>query len=653
MNLRRHLRNRALIVLSCSMLATGLHACTSTAIAREPVVLDVAQIEDQIAKLAQIRDDQPAASRPFVDLAIDLRIVQRWMRQTAAADKLEPAFAHVLELRRRDLEQVIALVDVAIKTPPASANPAAAVAKLRAATFDLTDKASLADLDQSLAIVAKESAAALGVALPADMPAMRPTPKPTTAQPKPVSPVVPRAQTPAQIRAAIQQVTVSIPLRRQIAQLCDVVDQAKPEEKPKLTATLVQMFDMALALQRNTAVTPEVRQKLDEQMSLALALYNDARTRDSGSKRVAALVGYGQVSARIEALPLSREARQQLLPFFAYVRDAGPTGDALLDCLEQLLAAKLKLSQLPRATVPPQMRKAIDEVRASAMAQLDLSLGELEQVGGRGAFAATPDQVLQSAARSLELVGPVEALEQIDKTIATLNEFKPKAGPAAAPNSVERVLGVALVRLDDAQRAQAGQRTLTQATQLAEATKTLAAIDTSSLSTVVGRTYAGVTAEQFNVAWRSTVNQAYTQFIEKEAIEPVVFARLTGLAQAVDMLTQADEVETLLEKAALVNKWADWSVSRQSLGAARQPFAGALANAFDKLTRNEAADLDEVRAQLQSIQPIITIAKRVVDHADQVSTFPAEPANLFLRLATPSLDAPFPKLRELSSQYQQ
>ena len=501
---------------------------------------DVVRLEDEIATMLQAREELPQDLRAMTDLSVDLRVVRRWMAQgqsTGSAEKFDADLASVIELRRRELDAVILLADAAASTPTAQPQ-VQAVARLRSATYDLKLPITIDSLDRALGVVGPESAAALGVLIPANPPAMRPRAvRPaqigravsTASQSSPAAPV-----TLPQVRAQVQQITVSVTLRRQLALLCDAVESARPVEQLPLREALDRSLEIALSLQKNTAVTPEVRQAIDAQLAAAITLFNDPRTRAAGKVRVDALVNYGRLAARIESLPLNAEARQALSPFFKFVRESGRDGESMLGALDTLLAAKLKMSNLPRAVLGPQMRKPIDDARSTCISSIDLAMGDLQQLGGRGAFASTPEAVLQSVTRVAQELALVESFESLDKTLATLNQFKPRTGPAAASNSLERVFTTALVRQADPERAELGQRTIDHANQLAAALEVLSKVDVTVFATPVGTTYANVTSEQFNVAWRSATAQAYTQWVEKEQIDRQTLDRLVGLAKLIE-----------------------------------------------------------------------------------------------------------------------
>ncbi len=642
---------------------------------------EVRTLEDEIAELLQNRGEVAAESVPFIDAAIDLRIVDRWLlmaskkietraeprpdaRTDARTDRnsrprdrpvvQSPAALDssvVITLRRAELRQVITLIDEKARTEKATPLQQASSRLLREITFKLTAEPAGEALDQTLAIVARHAAGVAGVPLPTVMPAMRPTllaPVQTKPDANQHDTSTPAQLTPAQMKQRVQQISVSVTLRRQIAALCDAAESAPAADAQQITRTLRIVFDMAAALQRNIAVSVETRQALDARLSSAVALYSDARTREAGLSRINALSSYAGISARVDAIPLAAADRQEFAAFFAWSRDAGAVGLDMLSLLEELVDQRAKLSALPKAALSPSLRKGADSARASASAALDLAMDDIKNVGGNGAFASTPQSCTDAAGRASSAVDLALDCEGLAASMSKLAEFRPRSGPAAAPNALERILGVAMVRLSDVQRAEQGTTTIRQTNQLADIATRIASIDPALFTGPVGETYAGITPEQFAITWRQTVNQAFQQLIEKERIEDGVYRRLLNLSEATRLLSEAAKIEATLEQAAMVTKWADWRATRESLGEARQPFAGPLFNAFDKLSKGEEADLNSVRDGLKAIMPLVEVAAEVARYKDAASKLPDDPAGLFLRLATPSHEQPFLELRSIS-----
>jgi hypothetical protein len=626
-------------------------------------------VEKHIAALAVVRPETPAERLPVLELQVDARVLARWFFAQAIAAPEASELQIAGYLRGAQAAAATTQVEEWLKQRQGQTlNPTQvdALGRLHQMTYALPAQAKeVAAMDQvsrdagQLLLALHDGQSVDPKRLP---PPMRPKQilatqptgpaQPAKNDPSPSASGAPAPRTLAQLSAEARQVAVSGSLRRQLILLADNANllarqSSQQDEAAALLAMFTQAMDVARGLQSNTGVAPETRNKIEEQLTEGLALFSDIRTRPAGAARLDSLKQYRQMLVRLGNMQLAPETAQQFAPAFVFIQENREEGQQVLATLERFFELSTRFNQRAPVELPAHFQQPLDAlIKQFKDLQGDFVTAS-EQLGQEGAFG-TKVQDLQKTVgemqRALDLMRSIEALP---RGIATLNVYKPK--PAGAlEKRVGTTLTMATAEAKSPQR-DAADKLLADLAALSKLTDDLASRPAANIPQQIAQAYAGGKVQAMESKWRVTIGDVASQLAAGNAADARTLAQVNTAAGLYDALTSAEALESAVQRASALQRWADWGVTGDQLRKAFSPYRDAMLAGFEGFT-SEGDDHDAAARSLERwtrvqrrFEPLAGYVKRVAAYADQCASLPGVDglATEAARLMTPLDKQPF------------
>lgn len=604
----------------------------------------VGHLESQIVALTHQRFDAMPAEQQLIDLQIDLRVFSRWMLQQVASAEADSDLQATAYLRWMDLTDLSRRVDQWVSSGAASPTERqlSAMHALRQQSYGLKDLATVGELDAQCKQLATHLNNLLSTGSPVQLVTMRPG--------RVSGPTVQRLDGTGQDRSLaalsnrIRLATISVPLRRTLLSLVAQVeklstDPATESEAEDLHRVLEQSLDLVMGLAANTGVLPEARAQLEAQLTEALILYADPRTRSAGQTRLSTMTEYRQLVDRVAQMELSPEMNRQLGPAFVYARENPRSSAQVLGAIERFSQEMRRLETAPRRPLPTpayqQVARDLDNLIATARDEFLDAASHL----GRGGIMGSPPQQLDQLARELtRLMDIHDALWAMPASLETINAYRPRP-----TGGIERRLWPALQHLTSSdatpQRAQAEQliREIDALAKLAVDIQSLPVVEISP-DMQVG--FAANMLPQFQAKCNSSLAELATALASGQSLDESRMNRLRSARRMVEALRDVLPVIRMVEQADVLTRWSDWSLDSRKSMALIRPYRDALSRAFAGFVQDDSAAINEFFQFQRRYEPVVNLLLRVSRYAASCRELPEGLTGELSRLATPSDRAP-------------
>ena len=649
-----HLRSRSLLLLAMAGVAGAQQPPQSQTPKPGPmgelratrrVFRDYAEwLEPQITQRAIGRADLKGVGRMRLELELDIRLLANWSAAVQGDDEVLAAGY----LRMRQILEAMYLLDenftdqrVASLTPDQSA----ALARLHALTYKLPEPSSIANLDTTsrtigLCILGATSAAPINENT---IPVMRPQTVPASPDFAPVDKASPPAAPPqVDPERALPTLNVSPALRQQMLQIQQAIRDgeaahAAPAESQALRRMLHDAIDLASGFSANAATSGEQRMDLERQLTEALALYIDPRTRSIARSRIDGLSQYRGLMQLIGELKLSPQNYQLLAPAFNYAQKNPDKAAPVLasvrafvqmagsyETMPSELAATGQLSRLP--AMYQEARKTFEQHR-------NLYLGAVAGLDGTGLMDSTPDMLntaLDEMRLSFDLVG---MMGRLTSTAETLNTYKPR--PAGGLEKfIARETAVAASSTPSPLRTQA-IRSLEDLIALAESATELTQVDFASLSPDALPDLGSARLTELQAKWKLNVTQIASQAVAGTPLDRDMLQRNLALPKLVASLKTAGDLQRTMQDAALLGRWTDWVGDRATLDQALTPYLSALNAAVSSFLNDSSAAIKELPKVEYASYPLRTLLVRDLQAGSELAKLPVGLPAVCAKLVTP------------------
>jgi len=630
----------------------GIAVTTPRALIAERLAI----LEKELAGLMVKRPDTPAGEFARRELTIDMKILARWVLAGGLTPKASDDAMASAWLRSMQVADAAVALDGALDRQVGQTwtKPQAdALNALHQLTFDLPEVASPREADEVCRKLAAHIAGMSNTQVDLKtLPHMRPRPIRSGPVRAGGGPRAGEAWTPQQYLDEARRLNVTVALRQQIIDLAKVTTSTagaggKDKEAAALLGTLDRVTDLARGLQANTAVTSDVRQQMEAQLTEGLALYLDQRTRAAGLARVDALQQYGQTVARIQAMNLSASQMQQLGPVFAWAQQNPEGGARAIAAVEKFAHARAKVDARPKPSpAAAAYGKALQDLEAqfdragAAFLAAAAEMGKPTGLTGPGELEKAAEEVHRVA----DLLVKVDGLPKVVETIVA---FKPRPF-GALERRVALSVNTAASLLGGAGKLDA-VRFLDDLARLAGLVTELDAIKTSAIPPEVDRVYAGGKLAQLDAKWRALVSEAASAAVAAPGAE-IDKARVARLQAALKLLTSLREAvtaELALQNYGGFARWVDWKATPQELRELVTPYALVLTTAVGEFVADTAGASQWAKDE-KRYRPMVVLVERVAPYRDQISQLPAGLTGQVAALATPMDGAPFATERYVS-----
>lgn len=617
-------------------------------------------LDTDLAAALQRRPEVSGQELAISDFEIDLKVVQRWILDGALAEK-EARVYSAAALRLLCLRGVAARIDKSLRNSSHALSPSqlAGLKALHDYTYKLPSFGGTAGMDQvcramvdPLVLVSEATAAEVK-----QLPTMRPpAPAPAT-RPAPAR----RALADLVQRAAAVQVSPA--LRRELVALATQASDAAAgaastpatdannagadaaKNAAQLYQALLASIDMADGLERNVGVTAASHAALEQQLSDALALYLDPRTRSGGRQRLGALSDYHAMLLRVQSLHLPGPLLRKLAPALVWANENPQSAGDLLRNIEQYL---LLGSRFDGAVDPPGAtpggKKTVDFLRRQFTVERTAFIDEAATLGSGGFSSATPASLAPHVAQMQQDLQRLELVQRLPHALQTLAVYRPRPAGAIDRRSALAVADLGSVALTSAHQASA--RVLADIEQLADAAEGTALPQTLPPSTV--RTY--LTSRQPAIETRriALVSSLASELAAGKEMESAEMGKLALLRQMMQSLPVAAEVDADLARAEALSGWVDWSVSAGELRNLYQPYREATTAAFEGFADDNLTPMYQWPQVSARLEPVITLIRVVSGYDDACASLPRGLPGEFAKLLTPLDAQPFQVERDAS-----
>lgn len=596
-------------------------------------------VETAIAGLLQQRR---AAAAPLLDLQIDLKILQRWLL-LRAVDADDDAMRDAASLRVTHLQAVTEELTKRLDAGPKtlSSTQLDGLASLHQLTFRLPELKSIAAMDEVCKTVALNLINAAGPT-PAEtqnFPIMRPRPldQATIQTPGATSP-------PADLRMRIAALSVSEPLRQALLNLLPQAADPKQRDSGDLQSLLSSAIDLCDVLQRGVGIDPSTKPKTEKQLTEALVLCGDVRTRSAGKARMAVLDQYRRSLGQIQALRLPPALRDKLAPAFLWAAKSIEHGPQVLEEIDRYSRLCSRYDALhDSATLPANIRKIIDPLQRRFATERAAFLEEA-QAFATGTFFSPPPTLEAHVNQMTRLLDDIDAVEQLPHALQTLAAYKPR--PAGGLDRRANIVLSELAGAKESTREQA-MRFATDAVHLAQASESLTA-PTKNLTPEIIKTYTRDRLSAVEGRRTSLVTDLASQLAAGRGLDRTDFARLQTLKDLLDALPEAASFETALGKVDVLNRWADWAIPPDRLKAITEPYREATAAAFEGFASDNSTPISRWPEIHQTYTPLIAFIVRDIQYADACAHLPTGLFADLSKLMTPMNAQPFATERFIS-----
>ena len=526
---------------------------------RDFVSSETQRLEGEMAGLIQQHVALSAGAAAWLDLRIDSRVLSRWVcQQLLNADPNSDTQA-IVWLRYQDTLNLSATLDAANLTTAPTPAQAAALAKIHKATFEFKDIENTSDLDKTLSALRDPLFAALNAGKPVDV---RPPMPSIVNGSKDTSMATDAPLTLDQMTPRVTQLSISAPLRQQLMAAIASAKLQTGDDADKLTAALRDAIALASVLQTNLAVDPDARASMEQQLGEAIALYSDPRLRDAGQQRLAGLQQYRMIALRVGAMKLSPEMMKAFTPAIAYGRDHPETIDTILTTIAKFSAldAQMATKRPAQATDAPS-RAAEQQLKNYATERAGL-LGEVESMGGGGAFNVTPDNLADHEAKLQKISQLYDLLKNLPTMQQQLLALKPKPTGGLEKRITQAVVHSA--NLDDPQQPDSTELLINIAA-LAANWQAAQAEAAKPIADEPMHTYTGKSWAEANAALKQMATDVTTSIATGGDIDTT---KIAALGRAPAVFEGVRRVAAITEKfgdAKSLARWADCNFDEKKL----------------------------------------------------------------------------------------
>ncbi len=545
----------------------------------------VQTLEADIAALAQRRVDVAGAQAELLELMIDLRILAR-TTAAMAIDATPETDMQIAAMLRTDmltsasakLNQLMADKPITALTPKQSA----LLKTIHAATFQLNDLKTVAQLDAVCSTVGSGLAELTGQVWPG---AMRPDPvvvraamgKTPATRPKRAGTTAPvNVRTLPQLEAEARQMSVSPGLRRQLLALARGASEDPGAEQAVLSAVLADSVDLAAGLAGNFAVDPDTRQSIEAQLAEGIALFLDTRLRPAGQKRLDALNPYRRLLSRVGRMKLPPELLQPLASAFTWARVNGPQGEKVLAAIERFTRVLVRAEQLGRnPDLTPGLQKATDALDQKFKRQKQDFVNDAQQLGG-GALSAGPEELAKGAAGMELTVDALDLVNRLPVIMPTLGTYRPRLA-LGFQKRIDTLVSTSQNDTPAADEAVRQLKSLDRLTQLVQDLSGKPPVDLASES--VSR-YGGEQLPAFDKKCQAMIGDIVQEIPTATKMDESRLDRLTTASNLRDALQEALLAEVTIRQGDVLRRWADWSVTPAQLATVLGPYQHLLADAL-------------------------------------------------------------------------
>ena len=601
-------------------------------------------LEPQITERALGRADVKGVAKTRLELELDLRLLATWAA-TAQGDDEVLAGGY---LRLRQILEAMYLLDeyltdqrVAGLTPGESA----ALARLHALTYKLPEPNSIADLDMTsrtigVCILQVVSAKPFNENV---LPAMRPQTVPAAPNFAPTD----EAKTPpppSQVdpERTLPTLNVSPALRQQMLQTQQALRDAEasrsaPAEAQALRRMLHDAIDLASGFSANAATSGEQRMELEQQLTEALALYVDPRTRSIARSRIDGLSQYRHLVRLLGELKLSPQNYQLLAPAFNYAQKNPDKAAPVLTSVRAFVDMAGRYETMPRDIIATaqltRLPAMYQEARKTFEQHRNLYLGAVAGLDGTSLMDSTPDTLNTSLDDMRLSFDVVSMMGKLIGAVDTLNSYKPR--PAGGLEKfIAKESGVAASPTQGPLRAQA-IHSLQDLIALAESAKELSHLDFASLPadslTEMGIARVG----DLDAKWKLNVTQIASEAAAGTPLDRQAVQRNQALPRLVASLKTAVDTQATMKNAPMLARWTDWDGDRASLDLVLTPYLLSLNAAVTSFLNDSTAAIQELPKVEYASYPLRTLLVRDLQAGPQLASLPGGLPGVCGKLATP------------------
>ncbi len=601
------------------------------------------RLETELATLIQKRAETSKADAAYLEMQIDLRILQRWlMKQTLDVDPYSDAQA-VMWLRHKDLNALIETVD-AWSTSKRGVAPTReqgdAMLAINKLTFGMKSLDDVAAFDQLLGTLRGPLLAVL-----ADKDAKAPEMRPSLIKP---APAVANAGTPAvtaeppsidQLATRVTQLAISVPLRQQLLSAVAAARVAEGEEKSLMTDMLRTAVELAGALQSNLGVDATSRPLVEAQLGEAVSLYSDSRLREAAEQRLKTMSQYRQLAGRVSSLSLPPDTVRALAPAFAYARENPNESAKILGAIDAFSQIESQLQALrPTSTTDLPGRQAEAQFKVLLNHRAGF-MEDAERLKSTGMFTSSPDDLVKRVDDMKKTIAMIEVLKRHAQTMATLLELKPR--PTGA---LEKRVTQSLVKMADDEAAQTFILNLDLlARTWSDAQKSLA----KKVDEAIVTKYTGATWGAFETRVRGVVADNANTAAATGAIDAAKLQSLQRLLSMIERLRTLAVLDARLSVDAAVNRWADCALDNEKLAKLLDSYRNDFA-AIVTATLQGGGDENEANRLTRRYQGLLNTLDRIAEASERCQQLPTGPLGQVARFTTPSDKTPFAEVRYLS-----
>jgi hypothetical protein len=609
------------------------------------------QLDRDTAALMMKRTEGVAS--PVLEMEIDLRIIERWLLNTASAAKAASEEQIIAQMRWVQLDRAILALDATLQQAPAafSQSQKDAASRLHQLSYKLGDSPDAARVDATCRDVGTLMLLASNAVAqdPRKLPIMRPARLVALRSTTPVASTAEAAQpTVAQLTDAARRLAVSQTLRQQLLTLANTAaesarDPAHAKETATLTATLSDAVEIASGLAAG-AVSEVARDQMDAQLSEGLALFSDARTRSAGETRIASMNQYRQVLERENRLRLTPEQRGKFASALAYAQANLDQSSKVLDLLEKFVVQSARLDALPK-TPPsiPALKKSSEDVRTQCQQHRDAFYAASAIAPSASPAAATPtgpeamEVQLNDLRQEIDLA---DSLQQMPAAIDVLqNTYKAK--PFGA---LERKAIASAVAAASSQRSAARLEAIHALNDISHLASIAGPVPEKLVSEVplsIAQLYAGGPLEKIAAKHALLISNTASQLALGQDVDKTTWSRIQNMRDLDNALRLSARFEAALGKWGDMTRWADVQFNADQLHAATAPLQSMMVAAYAGFMADTSASLDAFVKYHARYVPLMKLAVADASFSADCAALPGGLEGALSQLQTPLIDPHF------------
>lgn len=600
-------------------------------------------LEPQITQRAVRRADLKGAARIRLDLELDLRLLATWAASAQGDDEVLSA-GH---LRMRQILEAMYMLDEQFTDQRAASltpDQSAALARLHDLTYKLPEPNSIANLDTASKTIGQ---ALLQAVSPAStganaLAAMRPSTVPAAPNFAPVEPKAPPPPPQVDPERALPTLNVTPALRQQLFQIQQVLRDTEatrtaPAEAQALRRMLHDAIDLASGFSANAAISGEQRIELEQQLTEALALYVDPRTRSIARSRIDGLSQYRSLVRLLGELKLSPQNYQALAPAFNYAQQNPDKAAPVIAALRAFVDMAGKYDAMPREiTATGQLTRLpamYQEARKTFEQHRSMVLGAVSGLDGTGLLDSTPETLtsaIDDMRLSFDLVG---MMGKLTGAADTLNAFKPRPS-GGLEKFIAKEAAVAASPTQGPLRADA-IHALQDLIALAESARELPQVDFASLPADTLADAGIARVAELEPKWKSNVTQMASEAASGTPLDREALQRNQALPKLVASLKMAADLQHTMDGAPLLDRWTDWVGDRATLDLALTPYMSSLNGAVTSFLNDSSAAIKELPKVEYASYPLRTLLVRDLQAGSQLAKLPDGLPAVCGKLATP------------------